>query len=272
MTLVLSVLTHQYVAQISDRRLVWPDGRIADDRSNKSVLLCGHVNFSYTGIASIEDQPTHEWMMGAFGPPGIPLYDAIDRLRREATKAFSRIRRLPRLDRRHTFVGVGWTVSRSRPKEGLRPTVYVVSNFMDAYGREKKLPDAEFSTSTGKLKGNQRFHLVGAGQHGSPSDVQTLNGLVRLVSRRNRPEAMAAVLEQTMRRVAARNRRVGDNLMLAIIPKIAVPAYKIGARPSPTEASFVYLPSPTGPRFRAFTPGFLCGDLAIAEIGFQTRP
>ncbi len=55
MTLVLNCLTHDYLFQVSDRRLVrLPDYEIIDDDANKNVFYCGHVAFSYTGLAEIE--------------------------------------------------------------------------------------------------------------------------------------------------------------------------------------------------------------------------
>jgi hypothetical protein len=49
--------------QVSDRRLTWPDGRLADDTANKAILFHGKCCIRYTGIARIGSTPTDEWIM-----------------------------------------------------------------------------------------------------------------------------------------------------------------------------------------------------------------
>lgn len=63
MTLVLSVVTREYVAQVSDRRLTRLSGEIAEDRANKAVVSCGHFTFAYTGLAEIgpDREPPDQW-------------------------------------------------------------------------------------------------------------------------------------------------------------------------------------------------------------------
>src|SRR2546428_469142 len=50
----MNLLTHDYVIQVSDRRLTDPHtGKRIDEPPNKAILFCGHVIFGYTGLAGV---------------------------------------------------------------------------------------------------------------------------------------------------------------------------------------------------------------------------
>jgi hypothetical protein len=54
MTLILSVITPEYVLQVGDRRLTdISSGRIVDEEAIKAVLFNNHISFSYTGLARL---------------------------------------------------------------------------------------------------------------------------------------------------------------------------------------------------------------------------
>ena len=68
MTLIFTVLTFNKVVQVSDRRLTWPDGSLADDHANKAVCVScadGWFAISYTGAAQVgrSRTPTDEWLV-----------------------------------------------------------------------------------------------------------------------------------------------------------------------------------------------------------------
>jgi hypothetical protein len=60
MTLVLTLLTSDYAVQVSDRRLVAPDGSVFEDEENKGIFWQGVASLSYTGLARIGRKPTPE--------------------------------------------------------------------------------------------------------------------------------------------------------------------------------------------------------------------
>jgi hypothetical protein len=67
-TLILSAFLRDAVVQVSDRRVVWPDGRVASEMDNKAVCVgCAEAHFAiaYTGLARIGDQPTDECLFEA---------------------------------------------------------------------------------------------------------------------------------------------------------------------------------------------------------------
>jgi hypothetical protein len=56
MTLIFTLATYNKIVQVSDRRLTWSDGRIADDEANKAICVsCKDACFSvaYTGLAVV---------------------------------------------------------------------------------------------------------------------------------------------------------------------------------------------------------------------------
>jgi hypothetical protein len=68
-TLILTMVSPKRVIQVSDRRITlsWPNGTstVKDDDENKSLyVLYADANFavSYTGIARIQNEPTHNWL------------------------------------------------------------------------------------------------------------------------------------------------------------------------------------------------------------------
>ena len=68
MTQIFTVLTFNKVVQVSDRRLTWPDGSLADDHANKAVCVScadGWFAISYTGAAQVgrSRTPTDEWLV-----------------------------------------------------------------------------------------------------------------------------------------------------------------------------------------------------------------
>jgi hypothetical protein len=65
MTLIQTLFTRDRVIQVSDRRLTWPDGSVADDDYTK--LICWNQTFSvgFTGIARVDrrrKKSTSEWI------------------------------------------------------------------------------------------------------------------------------------------------------------------------------------------------------------------
>lgn len=47
MTLIITSLSNDVVTQVSDRKLTYPDGRVASDRATKAVcVVCADAMFS----------------------------------------------------------------------------------------------------------------------------------------------------------------------------------------------------------------------------------
>jgi hypothetical protein len=93
MTMVLNCMTPEFVVQVSDRRLTYPDGSVADDRANKAVMYCGHFFIGYTGLAVLGDPTlprgarTDWWIADVLSPADLEPSEAFNHLASEATKA-----------------------------------------------------------------------------------------------------------------------------------------------------------------------------------------
>ena len=60
----MNLLTHDYVIQVSDRRLTDPHtGKRIDEPPNKAILFCGHVIFGYTGLAGVNQDLLSDWLV-----------------------------------------------------------------------------------------------------------------------------------------------------------------------------------------------------------------
>jgi hypothetical protein len=90
MTLIITFVTYDRIIQASDRRLTWPNGRVADDEANKAVgISCKDACFSiaYTGVAIIDKyKPViclvhHLTAIDAAGKKLIPICKQLDSCR-----------------------------------------------------------------------------------------------------------------------------------------------------------------------------------------------
>ena len=81
MTLILSVLTDDYVLQTSDRRATFVDLTTAvvsrhEDETNKAVVFDNQFTFAGTGFGEINQVQAADWLMGELAQPGdmgVPL-------------------------------------------------------------------------------------------------------------------------------------------------------------------------------------------------------
>jgi hypothetical protein len=264
-TLVLNCLTHDYLMQISDRRLVLlPDYQVIDDDSNKNVFYCGHVAFSYTGLAEIEGKRTDDWLLSTL-PESFEKWVTV--VREKCTEAFNSIR-IPlryRHYKRHAFVGVGWL--RVEPGGPLYPALVLVSNF---YGTRGELLDSvsdEFNVCGLRLPDRKKCMIFPVGQNVPRDELERLHrGIKACVERNTGPKSMLGHLVDTMRSVAEGNPLVGKNLLVLGMPRVA--AGKPGMVYPFVEDkvnTFFYIPADSRKRV-AYGPSFKCGGLTVAGL------
>src|SRR5687768_9667498 len=135
MTFILSCATKDAVYQVSDRRLTWlggsAPGSVKDDESNKAVLIDGRMAFGYTGLAEVQGLRTDYWLAKLFGNvPTADLAAVAERIRSQATEAFSNMKVSNPRWLRHAFVGIGWGTYRSETE--LVPILVTISNALNA--------------------------------------------------------------------------------------------------------------------------------------------
>lgn len=135
MTLILSFVTSQFVAQVSDRRLTSPDGVLIDDEANKAcVFECqdGIFTISFTGLATLGGDRTDRWLADLLteskaGQDGMGA--AVELIRRAASDRLQHLQ-LPAHFKSLTFVMAGWHFEQSRE----RACVWTISNSEDKDG------------------------------------------------------------------------------------------------------------------------------------------
>lgn len=269
MTLILSCTTQDYVVQVSDRRLVSLDGKLYDDETNKVVVFCGRMAFSYTGLAQLEGKETDLWVtQGLIDSSCKSVSDAVYTIRDKATAAFKNIRLSPKL-RRHAFVGAGWT--KTAQEEPFRPTICVISNFHDE--KFKYLHEArdEF-TARFIVPGEENELLYIPTGQPLPSHYENkfIRNIYKCVKRRTGPSPITRILASGVRELASINDRVGKSLLSITIPKSAMGSRSIvgGLGPPSKEASsFLYIPAGQSDGMQ-YGPNSYCQGIACSGIEF----
>jgi len=219
MTLILSCLTPKYIVQVSDRRLTWPDGKIADDAANKAIVFHGNACFAYTGIAQIGAQRTDEWITNnLLDQPNIQ--QAIDHLKSALDAEICKLR----APNRHLTVVIDlWGTQ--VPDTPDRPWGIALTNQINPDTRAySKIPLPIFRQFTQTLPEEKGYAFLPSGQN---LDMSIYRSLVRNVVRAMRhadkepttilPSTVARFMEEAILSVARSNRAVGTNLMTTIL-------------------------------------------------------
>ena len=87
MTLIISVLTDEYVALVSDRRVTWSDGRQVDT-DTKTFNLYGEFLMGFTGLARIDGFRMERWVADALR--SVPTDEYFNVLAQKMGTAFDR--------------------------------------------------------------------------------------------------------------------------------------------------------------------------------------
>ena len=209
-TLILGLMTQQYVLVVSDLRTVMPkaDGsyQLDDDDRNKLAILGTSAVFGYTGVADINGVRTHEWFIEVMKPfvDNGNVSEGLRQLRSRLTREFKRprLRRLAPDARRHAFIGLGF--KRRASTGSMFAATDIISNFHDRLGRAHSVAQDEFTLLSTQLKPGAAPSLLGIGwvpiEHGRQTELQ------RYLRRRlflNEPAHAARLLGQEIRRVSA---------------------------------------------------------------------
>jgi hypothetical protein len=225
-TLIVSFISEEFVALVSDRRITWQIGGAStkwEDTENKAVVLAGHFLMGYTGFARLGGVKTEQWVVQKLVEvdPG-SYFSAM------ATEAELAVRHMKQpLERSgHAFVAVGYGRFRADP-DALHALCITVSNALGdgEYGRWDPAP--QFSVErTPVLSGPDDFRL---NAFGTVPPRQIVEELVDPIQhyRRDHPVSVLGVLMllvDLVRRVAAADDRVSKDVSVSVLPRAAVPA------------------------------------------------
>lgn len=229
MTLIAVLLADEYVLSVSDRRLCWVQGPKVirrEDSENKTIVLCGHYLMGYTGLARIEGKSVQQWVVETL--VSVPAERYFSSLAQAANVAFGRINVSPEGLKRHAFLAVGFTATRSDPR--LRASGVTVSNAPVALNGSLGALEDDFTASGYFL--DQDFALKTVGY---PVRNDLMREAIDLIRRyrqrlRARPHGAAQVLVNLVRKVAAESDGlVGQDVLLSVLPRKDVPATNIMA-------------------------------------------
>jgi hypothetical protein len=227
MTLVLSCLTHQFVVQVSDRRITdaMNPKRIMDDHRNKGTLYCSNLAFAYSGIAELERKHLDLWMAEVLAQVK-PPEDPISLLQKKATDSLRQVRHLK--DKRLALVAVGWR--RASETSPIMPIQVTISNALNRNGDWLAQAKDEFEINGFMLKEDTPFalgHPIGAEV---PKDIfDSLRKNIGLcIKHKVGPLEYIRLLAEAIHEVVRQREdlrkppTVGKNLIAMVLPRSAV--------------------------------------------------
>lgn len=227
--MIVSVLTDQYVALISDRRTTWTQGttiKRQEDADIKTFNLFGQFVMGFTGPARIDGLRMEAWVSKIL--TNVPQEDYFEALRREIDVAFRRLRYSGNLP--HAFLACGYAAL--KPGGRAYPMQIVVSNSIDRTGN--------FSTDAVSPTFKVYFDVLGNRQRvissvGWPMREPTMRALdhrIRVVTKGDpsNPRLAVTPLVLALRDTARLSKNyVGRSALFTSIPRSAVPAPGVAA-------------------------------------------
>lgn len=244
MTLIISVLTDQYVALISDRRTTWTQGaklKRQEDTDVKTFNLFGQFIMGFTGLARIDDLRMEAWVSQIL--TNVPQEAYFETLRREIDAAFHRLGHSGRMP--HAFLACGYAAL--KPGGRAYPMQIVVSNSIDSAGKfSADAVSPTFSVYFDVL-GNRRRAITSVGWSMRETTVRALDHRIRVVTKGDpsNPRLAVTPLVLALRDTARHsNNYVGRSALFTSLPRSAVPApgVTVGEVDFRQSAAAVYLP------------------------------
>jgi hypothetical protein len=280
-TLLLSVITHHFVMQASDRRVirVTDAGEVtASDQENKAIFVAERMTFAYTGHAEVADEDTAEFFQGVLARSlgeGRSVEEALGLV----GKMFAGyLRGLPdEIDRHHAFVGVGW--EGESPDAGT-PLIMCASNAINEDGDWQDEPRTEFETYQRTLAPEEPFSLFPAGVQMNDEDLSRLHAQLGYLTDGSRePEPVGRTLVEAIREQAGKNDAVGSGVMVNCLPRSPGPPggdiMFIGGPPQLDVRTFTDVPASTVLAYEYLGPlvatsdGGRMGDFAATGAGVE---
>lgn len=223
MTILLSCITQDYALQVTDRRLVFPDGKLADDSSNKALIYKGHLAVCFTGLARFGGEPTVDWLIQQLREvKGSTFLDACNRVAENATIEVRKVD-APSSLKHHTFHITGWV--RPYPPEAdeiIEPLAILITNSWGADLGKLDLPSEEFVVLGGIQGLEQGFELYNIGQQVPQDRRFNARRIVRrCVQRSVGPAAIAKLCAAEVAHLAQTNPAVGADVMVVCVTRKA---------------------------------------------------
>lgn len=275
MTQVLGLLTQDCVLLAADRLLTWSggprDGAVFRDEECKLVALCGFGGIGYTGLARLENKPTHEWI-------AIALAEANSKRVADAARALperlaSAVRNTPPQLRGLTLFAAAWDWFGNPPT--LRPHFALISNQHDESGNA--LPAtaaaATFRVLTRLLQPAESFAWDAVGHTLARNRATALSrSLRRAIQHGVRPNRLLKYLAAEIQHTSTERRRVGDKILAMSVPRRSVESwlhsgqhFMLAATANSDSATFGYF-NPDRRELLQLGPTYVCGEVAVTDL------
>jgi hypothetical protein len=218
MTLIGALATSDFVAQVSDRRLTLA-GKPFDETANKSVVLCSHMAFGYSGLAVLGQERVDDWLVRVLLETKMgPISEIFLHVIAQANEAVSSLG-LQASKKHLAIIVTGW-VQASRG-EAYVPFIANISNGLDSNWRWMETARDEFTCQLLRLDDldNKVVALYWLGQPVPKRiEMRTRRSLRKRRKKGAGPRLAVQMLVDAIREVAANNAAVGSDLMAISVP------------------------------------------------------
>lgn len=258
MTLIISVVSDEFVFQVSDRRvtLLHPDGRteVRDEPLTKAVVYCDRAVLGFTGYAQVDRMRSDLWIAEQL-KDAEDLGDGFDAMRSRLTEIWRR----PQYRLGHTVTAAGF---KGNGDGSFTPFYAVVTN---------QLADGEWLTKPSR---DFRWYVETApggalGVFAAPNwlDKQRLRRLQEEVAAAAAFDVAVELVVEAVREVAAKHAMVGADVLLSVLPRSSVGGPQVmlltGGPPGETP-TFHYIPLNADPT--QYGPTFVCRGSVMSDL------
>ena len=273
MTLIIGVLTEQYVALVSDRHTTWKVGTQItrqEDTDTKTFNLCGQFLMGFIGLARIDKLRMERWVADALGK--VPPEQYFTTLTGEIQKTFDRLKISGK--QMHAFLAVGY--ASPRPGADIEPVCVTISNYLDSNNNLTAAALGPRFRMHIEPLGNRRQLIRYAGWTIRDTTMRALTHRIRIAAKGEpeNPALSAGPLVMALRDTARRsNNSVGDSVLFASLPKVAFGAagVAVGQVDYRRQSTALYIPAGARPgEGTTYVPAII--NPQVQMIGFKITP
>lgn len=223
-TLVIGVLTDQYVALVSDRRVTWANDDIVtrqEDSDTKTFSMRGQFLMGFTGLARIDGLRIEAWVSRVLMKVKAEDYFVV--LTQQIDMAFRRMG----IDGKqaHAFLAVGYAIA-GPDDNHVYPYRIVMSNSIDSSGKLTRSALGSGFRMHVRPLGNSRQLIAHVGWPMRKATLERLRQQIRAVTRGDpaNPALSIGPLVSAVRETAEHSQEsVGKTVLFTSMPKCALP-------------------------------------------------
>jgi hypothetical protein len=280
MTQIIAAITEDYIVLASDRRLTHPTSRqVVDDDTCKLVSLCNKACVAYTGLATLEGQPTHEWI-------ACRLADATCRHPDHAVQVLASAARnaLPPTGPyvEQSFLLAGWVYPSGHPEA--RPFLWLVTNARKPDGTRASAPVRDFMYFHSTLGGsNLDISWAVVGVPLKPDRANSLHRYCRRLARHrvSAKHVLFPIIREIVHSSTSKGSTVGSKVLSCCLPRAGLVSPlspltpgrvpMVASEPNTRVATFLYSDA-SAPTPIWYGPTNICGPVATTDLEVEHDP